>query len=78
MLISRHGQRADRSAVERVIHCDDLMTAMSVSGIRIFFRRLDCSLDRFRAAIRKEHAVHTARLLQCPGCGRYRHVVVQV
>ena len=60
--VSGHRQCSDRSSVERMFHRNDLMTRMTVSGISIFFCGFDSSLDRLRAAVGKEHAIHAGCL----------------
>ena len=60
MFIACHRQCTDTSSMKRMVHCDDLMSCMSVPGVSIFLRRLDCSLDCLCTAVGKENTIHPA------------------
>ena len=64
MVIARHGQGADTSAVEGMLHGDNLMAAVAVTVIGIPFGNLQRSLDGLRTAVGKKYPVHAGHRQQ--------------
>ena len=76
MGISRHGKRAEGTAVEGMLHGNDLMIRASVLQICIFPGRLQSAFNGLRAAVGKENPVHAGNLFHFHSRFHSRHIVI--
>ena len=78
VLVAGHRQRSQASAVEGVLHGDDLMAAVSVPAEAVFFRDFQRPFYGFRTAVGKKYPIHARRLQKLFSGVDHRLIVKQV
>ncbi len=62
MVISRDGQSPQASAMEGMLHGNDLMASMSIPVVGVPLGDLESALHRLGAAVGKKHLFHLRNL----------------
>ena len=78
MCIACHGKSADATAVEGMIHGNDLMVCMAISFVGIFLGSLQSTLNGLCTTVCEEGLFHMACLYKFGTCLNDRLIVVQV
>ena len=76
--IARHGQSTHGSAVERMVHGNDLVIGTAVFQIGVFSGCLDGALHRFRTGIGEKDPIHAGYFFDLSCCFDGGHIIIIV